>query len=141
MGARPFTNPAVAAAFDAHPTALRRALLALRSLILEVAEEELGEDGVAETLKWGQPAYHPVRSGVGTTVRVNALKSDARLYAAYFHCQTTLLDSFRTLYPDSFVSQGDRALIFSTDAAPPKTELRHCIALALTYHRRKRKGV
>jgi hypothetical protein len=34
---------------------------------------------------------------------------------------------------------GNRAVIFNADDAIPKAALRHCVALALTYHLRKRK--
>jgi hypothetical protein len=55
----------------------------------------------------------------------------------YIHCQTTLLDSYRHLYPDDFTFEGQRALIFRTGRPPPEPALKHCIALALTYHRAK----
>jgi hypothetical protein len=54
----------------------------------------------------------------------------------YVHCQTTLLDQYRLLYPETFAFDGQRALLFSTTEPVPEEPLRHCIALALTYHRR-----
>jgi hypothetical protein len=134
MKHRPFSDPAVAKVFAAYPPALRRALLTLRGLILEVADAQLGKGGLLETLKWGQPAYLPVKPRTGTTVRIDAVKGDPDRYAAYFHCQTTLIDSFRELYPDAFAFEGNRALLFERDDKLPKAALRHCIGLALTYH-------
>ncbi len=129
------SDPKVAAVFDAYPAAQRAALLDLRHLILDAAADAHVE--VTETLKWGEPAYLPARPRVGTTVRINALKGSADGYALYVHCQTTLMDSYRHLYPDDFTFEGQRALIFRTGAAVPQAALKHCIALALTYHRAK----
>ena len=55
----------------------------------------------------------------------------------FVNCKTTLLDSYRLLYPDTFQFEGQRAVIFSTGSPPPEAALRHLIALALTYHRAK----
>jgi hypothetical protein len=128
------TDPTVAAAFDACAPAQRAALLALRGLILETAAETPGVGPLIETLKWGEPAYLPAKARVGTTVRINALKGSADGYALFVHCQTRLMESYRHLYPDSFVFEGDRALLFSTAQAVPEAALKHCVALALTYH-------
>ena len=129
------SDPKVAAAFDAYPPALREALLNLRRLILHAAQDaEVGD--VVETLKWGQPAYLPAKPRIGTTVRIDALKGSADRYAVYVNCKTTLLDSYRLLYPEAFAFEGQRALIFSTEAEVPEAALKHCIALALTYHRK-----
>ncbi len=125
----------VGAVFDALPPGQRDALLVLRQLILDTAgSADVGE--LVETLKWGDPAYLPKRPRVGTTVRINALKGTTDGYALYVHCQTTLLDQYRLLYPEAFAFDGQRALLFSTREPLPEDALRHCIALALTYHRR-----
>jgi hypothetical protein len=134
MGRKSFGDPAVAAAFAAYPAALRPSLLALRALIVEVAEAELGKGALIETLKWGQPAYLPARPRTGTTVRIDAVKGEPDRYAAYFHCQTTLIEDFRQRYPGLFVFEGNRALLFRRGERLPKAALKHCIGLALTYH-------
>ena len=125
--------PGVAAAFDAIAPAQRAALLALRHLILQVAAESDIE--LTETLKWGEPAYLPARPRTGTTIRINALRGSADGYAMYVNCKTSLLESYRHLYPDAFTFEHQRALIFRTGQSPPKAALKHCIAMALTYHR------
>ncbi|MGH6883161.1 DUF1801 domain-containing protein [Hypericibacter sp.] len=136
MRHRPFSDPAVAEVFAAYPPTLRPALLALRTLIFEVADAQLGKGGLVETLKWAQPAYLPAKPRTGTTVRIDAVKGDPDRYAAYFHCQTTLIDRFRELYPDDFAFAGNRALLFERERKLPKAALKHCIGLALTYHAR-----
>ena len=126
--------PNVAAAFDAVAPAQRAALLELRRLILETAAETPAVGALVETLKWGEPAYLPAKARVGTTVRINALKGSADGYALYVNCKTSLLESYRHLYPDSFGFEGQRALLLSTGTPVPEAALKHCIALALTYH-------
>jgi hypothetical protein len=127
-------DPTVRAVFDAYPPALREALDYLRLLILEAARAADVE--LVETLKWGQPAYLPAKPRVGTTVRIDAVKGTPDRYALYVNCKTTLLDSYRLLHPDTFAFEGQRALIFSTAEPPPEEALRHCVMLALTYHRK-----
>jgi hypothetical protein len=48
------------------------------------------------------------------------------------------VDTFRELYPKLSYS-GNRAILLDARAKLPEAELRHCVALALTYHLRKRK--
>ena len=135
----PFSDPAVEAVFAAFPDGVRAPLSALRHLILETAVSlpRIGE--IVETLKWGEPGFLPKKPRIGTTVRINALKGSLDDYAVYFHCQTTLVESFRQLYPEQFAFEGNRALIFTVRDPLPTEALRHCIALALTYHLDARK--
>jgi len=127
----------VKAAFARYTPQVRARLLHLRALIYEAAREaDVG--ALTETLKWGQPAYLPTRQRIGTTVRIDALKDDNARYAAYFHCQTTLVGTFRSLYRDVFAFEAERALILRTEDEPPDAALKHCFALALTYHARGR---
>jgi hypothetical protein len=124
----------VAKVFAAYPPVLRPALLALRTLIFGMADAQLGKGGLIETLKWGQPAYLPVKPRTGTTLRIDAVKGDPDRYAVDFHCP--LVGSFRELYPDEFTFEGNRVLLFARDDKPPQAALKHCIGLALTYHAR-----
>ena len=62
-------------------------------------------------------------------------------YAVYFHCQTDLVATFRELYPNALTYVGNRAIMFNAGDAIPEAALRHCVALALTYHLTKRKIV
>lgn len=132
-------DPAVRAVFDAWPPSVRPALLALRDTILATAAETDDVGALDESLKWGEPAYRPARPRTGTTVRINTVKGQPDRYAAYFHCQSGLIGQFRMLYPDDFIFEGERALIFDVAQAPPAEPLRHCIALALTHHLRGRR--
>src|SRR5665213_64929 len=136
-----FSDPAVKAAFEAYPRPLKAKLLALRRLILDTADTVEGVGPLEESLKWGQPSYLTSETKSGSTVRIDRIKSTANQYAVYFHCQTNLVETFRELYPTELSYSGNRAIILSADDAGPEPALRHCVALALTYHLSKRKSV
>ena len=130
------TNPAVQAVFDSYPPQLRKALLALRQLIITTAVNTPGVGALEETLKWGEPAYLTTQSKSGSTLRIDRKKNQDR-YAIYFNCNTTLVDTFRSLFPHSFTFEGNRAMVFAAEDALPTEDLAFCIAMALTYHRAK----
>lgn len=131
----PFQNTAVAQAFEAYPPGMRHQLLALRELIFRTAASTPGVGELEETLKWGEPAYLTARSKSGSTVRIGWKKTRPTEYAMYFNCQTTLVDTFRSLFPDDFQFEGNRALVFHDSQAVPTDTLAFCVAAALTYHR------
>ncbi len=60
--------------------------------------------------------------------------------AIHFICHTNLVDEFRRLYPDALHYEGNRSIVLREDEAIDEAALRHCIALALTYHLRKKRG-
>jgi len=134
-----FKNPKVAATFMNYPEKMQSKLLFLRKLIFETAANTEGVGELEETLKWGQPSYLTPETKSGSTIRIDQIKSDPQKYAIYFHCQTTLVDTFREMFKDLFQYEGNRAIIFSDKDKIPKEELSHCISLALTYHLNKRK--
>ena len=134
----PIANPAVAKAFEAYPPSIRRKLLALRALILKTAASTQGVGELEETLKWGEPAYLTSESKIGSTIRINWKKSAPGKYAIYFNCQTSLVETFKTLFPREFEFEGNRAIVFSESSAVPTDALAFCIRAALTYHRGKK---
>lgn len=128
-------DPDIKAAFDQMPSDIRQMALQIRDLIRDTALTLPETGGVTECLKWGQPAWLPVRKAIGTTVRVGAEGGDLALYV---HCQTGLIEEFRRHYADKFRFSGNRALLIDGSGPIPSGELAHCIALALTYHARKK---
>lgn len=134
----PFASPPeVRAAFERCPEPARSRLLELRRLVFATGEATPAVGPIRETLKWGQPSFLPERPRTGTAVRIDRHGSDARC-AVYFHCQTTLVRDFRGLYGELFEFEGNRALILDAEGPFPREALGHCIALALTYHKRRR---
>jgi hypothetical protein len=98
-----------------------------------------GRRRAAENLKWGQPSDLTPGTKSGSVIRIDRMKSDANRYAVYFHCQTDLVETFRELYPTELRYGGNRSILLDTADDIPEPALRHCVALALTYHLNKRK--
>lgn len=138
---KPFTNAEVAAKFNAYPPNVRPKLLALRELIFQAAAQAKGAGEIEESLKWGEPAY-VTRNKSGSTVRMDWKKKDPDHYAIYFNCQTNLVETFRTMFPNDFKFEGNRALVFSLEDIVPRDSLVMCVVASLTYHlnRRSAKG-
>ncbi|KAF0814104.1 hypothetical protein IGB42_01001 [Andreprevotia sp. IGB-42] len=134
---QPFHDAAVAAVFDGYPDAPRQKLLALRELIFATAASLDGVGELQETLKWGEPAYLTARSKSGSTIRIAWKAGAPAQYTMYFNCQTSLIDTFRTVFGGHFRFEGNRAIVFDVAAEPATDALIFCIAAALTYHRSK----
>ena len=133
------SDPALAAVFSSYPKPLQTKLLALRRLILDTAHTTEGVGTLEETIKWGQLSYLTSESKSGSTIRIDRVKSAANQYAIYFHCQTNLVETFRELYPE-LAYGGNRCILLDGAKELPKDALRHCVALALTYHLSKRRS-
>jgi Domain of unknown function (DU1801) len=135
-----FSDPAVDAVFRAYPGPLQSRLRALRRLIFDTAKATKGVGALRETLKWGQPSYLTPETKSGSTIRIDRDKSAPDRYAIYFHCQTDLVETFRELYPTELSFGGNRSILLDAGDAIPEAALRHCVALALTYHLNKRRA-
>lgn len=127
-------HPQVRAKFQAYPDRIRPKLLFLRKVIIDIASATPGVGKLEETLKWGEPSYV---SRIGSTIRMDWKEKRPDHYAMYFNCNTKLVDTFRELYRGEFEFEGNRAVVFHEDASVPVDELKHCVALALTYHKVK----
>jgi len=125
------------AAWAGFPDPLTAKLIQLRGLVLDVARDEPAIGPLEETLKWGEPAFLTAATGSGTTVRIHRHKKSADSYALYVHCQTDLIERYRQLYQDILAFDGNRAVVFDVKEPLPVDVIKHCIAMALTYHLRK----
>jgi hypothetical protein len=130
-----FKNPVVAEIFDSYPKHIRKKMLFLRQLVFDTASEIDGIGEIEETTKWGEPSY--IAKG-GSTVRMDWKSKNPSQYAMYFHCKTKLVDTFKELYSNKLKFEGNRAIVFDVSEEVPVDELKHCIALSLTYHSRKK---
>ncbi len=130
--------PPVAAAvkrvLDGLPHEARRDLLRLRTLIHDVHAAIDDGRSLEETLKWGAPSY--LRRG-GSTVRLGWSPTAPAEYRLYFHCQSSLVPTFRELYSDALRFEGRRAIVFAMGEPLPEDAVRHCVELALRYHKLK----
>lgn len=127
-------NPNVAEVFKTYPAPMRKKLMALRKLVLDTASELEEVADIEETLKWGEPSY---LTKSGSTIRIHWKTKKPEQYAMFFNCKSTLVEIFRELYADKFTFEGNRAIVFHADDEVPVDELKHCVSLSLTYHKRK----
>lgn len=131
---------AIHRALSRHPEIVQERLLDIRHMIFTVAAD-IGDVGpLTETLKWGEPAYLTEVSRSGTTIRLGATREAPQDSALLFNCKTSLIDMFRTAFPDEFKFDGNRALVIPANRAVPGKPLLFCLTAALTYHRRKGTG-
>jgi hypothetical protein len=128
------SNPAVKTVFENYPTQVKSQMNYLRQLVLSTAEELEAVQQLEETLKWGEPSY---LTKTGSTVRMDWKAKKPEQFALYFKCTSQLVPTFRTLYGDLFTFEGNRALVFGLEEKIPEKEVKHCIALALQYHKLK----
>lgn len=128
------SDPRVKDVFDNYPKSVRPQLLHLRKLILNTASEIDGLEKLEETLKWGEPSY---LTKYGSTVRVDWKKKNPDQFAIYFKCTSKLVETFKIRYRDTLNFEGNRAIVFHLQDTLPEKELKHCITLALTYHKLK----
>ena len=119
------SDPHVARVFNRYPRKMKQKLMKLRELIFDVAAKTKDVGQLEETLKWGEPAYLTSESKSGSLIRIDVKKSDPSKYAMYFHCQTNLVGSFRTLFPDSFSYEKNRAIVFEENERVPVNEHVH----------------
>lgn len=129
----------VAMAFAAFPEPVRARLLEVRRLIFVTAAETAGVGPLTETLKWGEPAYLTEATGSGSTIRLGLPKSPGNVGAVLFNCRTSLVETFRARFPEAFAFQGNRAILLDPSVPLPADPLAICLAMALTYHCRRRR--
>ncbi len=122
-------NPEVKNVIDTYPMEIQPKIMQLRQLIFSVAKES--DLTLRETLKWNEPSY---LSKDGSTIRIAWRKLFPNQYGIFFNCKTSLIETFKEIYPQEFTFEGNRAIIFELDEDVPEQELKTCIALSLNYH-------
>ena len=121
-----------------YPKEAQTRIRQLRRLILSTAASMPEVGPITETLKWGEPAYLTEKSKSGSTIRIAWKEKSPEQYAMFLNCQTTLVDTYRTLFPE-LNFEGNRAVLFEVNRKLPEASVRLCIELALTYHLAKKK--
>ena len=126
--------PKVELVFNNYPEPVRHKMLHLRNIILETANE-IGEiKDMEETLKWGEPSYLAKK---GSTIRIDWKTNKPDQYAIYFNCMSKLVPTFKMVYNDLFLFEGNRAIVFQMNDKLPEAELKKCVSVGLTYHKVK----
>lgn len=132
-----FQDDAVKEVFKSYSHSKRQRLMEIREIMFEVSREVDEVGPISEKLRWGQPSYLTQSTMSGTTVRIGEFESEK--IAVYFHCRTSLVDTFRDLFHDQkkFQFSKNRAIVLDPNTELPKEDLKHCIHLAMTYHLKK----
>ena len=128
----------VKAVIESYPPAARKIIKSIRQRIYAIARDNAAIGELEETLKWSEPAYLTSKTKSGSTVRVAWKEKSPGQVAVYLNCQTTLVDTYRSLYPE-LTYEGNRAVVFGINDPLPEA-LDHCLEMALTYHLDKSRG-
>lgn len=128
---------AVQAVYVGYTAPARAYLLSLRDLVFKTATTTPGVGTITETLKWNEPAYLTHAPKSGTTIRLGWNVKTPGTARLFVHCQTSLVEDWRAQYSDTLTFEGNRAIALNINTPLPRAALRHCIAMALTYHARK----
>ncbi len=107
-------------------------MLALRKIILEIAEKDVDIDFIDEALKWGEPSF--LTKSSGSTLRLDWKEKSANHISIFVNCQTKLISMFKELYPNDFEYVGNRELRFPLKGKYSKVNLKKCFELVLKYN-------
>ncbi|WDR04055.1 DUF1801 domain-containing protein [Devosia algicola] len=127
----------VAGVLEGFPGPVRTRLMQVRAMIFSVAAETPGVGALTETLKWGEPAYLTAATKSGSTIRLGWPKDRPDCVAVYFICTTNLVATFRDIFATELEYAGERAVLLPIKGVWAEGALRHCIGMALTYHKAK----
>jgi hypothetical protein len=122
-------NSSVKQKFETYPENIAVLLGKIRNLIFSVAKQE-GITDLTETLKWGEPSYI---SKLGSTIRFDWKTKYPEKYCIYFNCKTSLIETFKEVYGDTFTYEGNRAIVFQINETVPLKEFTHCLSMSLRY--------
>ena len=138
MTGRAFERAEVEAVFAEYPPKARKRLLDVRELIFETAASIDGVGRIEEALRWGEPAYLTPETKSGSTIRIDWKEETPGQIHLFFHCQTTLVETFRMHFSSVFEFEGNRRLSLAIEGPLPESALSVCIAEAVTYHLKRK---
>ena len=122
--------------FALWPDAAQSHALAIRTTCWQVADAAR-TGALTESLKWGQPAWRPVKPRMGSTLRLSWNATTPHRLDLFVDCKTDLAARITARCPDAFDSDGRRRLSVATDLPLPMDALRQLAQLTFTYHRAK----
>jgi hypothetical protein len=125
-------NKEVEAKYKSYPPVVRKELLALRKLILEVAKKDKDIDFSEEALKWSEPSFLTKTSGC--TLRIDWKEKSPDHISLFVNCQTKLISMFKELYPNDFDYVGNREIRLPLQGKYSKSKLKKCVELVLKYN-------
>ncbi len=92
---------------------------------------------LSEGLKWGQPAWRPVKARMGSTLRLSWRADAPTQLDLFVDCKTDLAARITRDFPDAFDSDARRRLTLQTTEPMPDDALWHLARRTFTYHRDK----
>lgn len=110
----------------------RLPLLTIRQWIFENADARPQIGPISEEIRWGQASYLTHKTGAGSALRLDRWQQDR--IGLFFPCKTQLGNRFAAEYDGVLRIRKNRVISLQPDEILPESALRHCIALALTYH-------
>ena len=118
------------------PPAAQQAFETLRGICHNTAtHHQLGP--LEESLKWGQPAWRPVKPNTGSTLRVMWEETTPDLLNLYVGCKTDLAARMREIYPDLPQNDDRRHIALRLSDPLPVEALSHLASMTLAYHQSK----
>lgn len=127
------TNPAINSVVKDYPKSAQSKFNEIRTLVYNVAKENNLSD-IEETLKWGQPSY---LCKTGSTVRISWQDNHPNNVGIFFNCNTVLVETFKEVFGDSLIYEGNRVVMVPVEGPLPQ-EIARCILMALNYHKLKK---
>ena len=126
----------VADIFEAYPEPIKNKMMIVRSLIFQSANS-LAEVGmIEEKTQWGEPAYR-TKPKTGSTIRIDWKEKKSNYLCVYFNCKTTIVDTIKEIYGNTFRYEGNRCVLIEATSPLPTTALLDCFAIALTYYSKR----
>lgn len=126
-------SAAVVELLNSYPASSSKKLFELRHLIISTATD-LGITKLVETTKWGEASYV---TKSGSTIRMDWKPKTPNLYFLYFICSTELVNTFKIVFGEELIFDGNRAIVLNLNDELPIKAIQKCISLALTYHKIK----
>ncbi|GAC16230.1 DUF1801 domain-containing protein [Aliiglaciecola lipolytica] len=127
-------NPNVIEHIKQCPDIAQEALLCLRELLLNVANNTPEIKHLEETFKWGEPSYI---TKTGSTLRMDWKPSKPAHISVFVNCQTKLIETFKELYPQELSYVGNREIALPLNKPLPLQVLAHCFELTFKYQKIK----
>ena len=118
-------------AFGGYPREAQAILLAVRELIFAATKSDPKIGQLQETLRWRELSFLTEKPNTGSIIRLALTKSGEP--AVFFHCGTSLIETFRAQYSHIFDFENNRVLILRLPVEETVVELSHCIKQALRY--------
>ena len=118
-------------AFSGYPREAQAILLAIRELIFAVSKSDPEIGQLQEALRWGELSFLTEKPNTGSIIRLAITKAGEP--AVFFHCGTSLVETFRAQCSHIFDFENNRAMVLRLPVEETAVELSDCIRQALRY--------